>query len=132
MKSLVEMRPQMHFIPPGIGLSKIREGGHYPLLLSFERESLNNKVIREEDLQVLRKILNARFLLQIELQQVDIIEGATQVSLRGRLWDVEMGKIIWEATGESRGDSFLFLPRVPVSFEWAIETASRGLVRRLP
>jgi len=74
----------------------------------------------------------ARFLLQTELQQVDLVEGVTYVRIKGRLWDVEQRDILWEGVGESRGHLFLFFPTVPASFETAMEVASRGLMKRFP
>jgi len=98
-----------------------------PLPLSI---SPTKEVWREQEFDLLKK--TARFFLQTELQQVDLLEGATYVRIKGRLWDVEQGEILWEGIGESRGDIFLFFPTAPASFERAMEVASRGLIRKLP
>ncbi len=90
------------------------------------------KVLEESVFAHLKKSTSIRFLLQTNLQQVEIVEGATQVKIEGRLWDIEQGDILWEGVGESRGHLFLFFPTVPASFEKAMEVASRGLIRKLP
>lgn len=131
-KSLTEMREQTNLISPQEGLVKIKEGDLDDFFRVFEKETSFKKVAEERDLSRFRKILGTRFLLQTELQQVEIMEGATQVRIQGRLWDIEMGDVIWEGTGESRGYLFLFFPRVPATFEKAIEVASRGLIKKLP
>jgi len=92
---------------------------------------LTKKVLEESDFAQLKKT-SIRFLVQIHLQQVEIVEGATQVKIEGRLWDIEQGNILWEAVGESRGHLFLFFPTAPASFEKAMEVASRGLIQKLP
>lgn len=90
------------------------------------------KVLEESAFATLKKTTPIRFLLQTNLQQVEIIEGATQVKIEGRLWDIEQGDILWEGIGESRGHLFLFFPAAPASFEKAMEVASRGLIQKLP
>jgi hypothetical protein len=90
------------------------------------------KVLEESDFAMIRKATAIRFLLQTNLQRVEVIEGATQVRIEGRLWDIEQGDILWEGVGESRGHLFLFFPAAPASFEKAMEVASRGFIRKLP
>jgi len=131
-KALTEMREQMNLISPEEGLAKIKEEDLDPFFRKFEQETSFKTVAEERDLSKFRKVFGTRFLLQTELQQVAVEEGATQVRIQGRLWDIEMGDVIWEGTGESRGYLFLFFPRVPATFEKAIEVASRGLIRKLP
>lgn len=131
-RALSEMRQQTQLISPEEGRNKIEANQLGPLLERLKKETSFKKVAEEKDVAELKKIFGTRFLLQTELQQVEVIEGATQVRLQGRLWDIEMGDIIWEGTGESRGYLFLFFPRVPASFEKAAEVASRGLIKRLP
>lgn len=131
-EALTEMREEANLISPKEGLAKIKEGELDDFFRVFEKETSFKKVAEERDLSKFRKILGTRFLLQTELQQVEIMEGATQVRIQGRLWDIEMGDVIWEGTGESRGYLFLFFPRVPATFEKAVEVASRGLIRKLP
>ncbi len=132
LKALLEMRPNRVFLMPSEGLLIIKKNDLYPLLLNLGKASRNEYVVRESDLRTLQQALRARFFLQVELQQMEVVEGATHARVHGRLWDAESGKIVWEAIGESRGDLLLFLPRAPASFEMAIEWASRGLIRRLP
>jgi TolB-like protein len=122
-KALTEMREEGNLLSPQALDDFFRV---------FEKETSFKKVAEERDMSKFRKILGTRFLLQTELQQVEVLEGATQVRIQGRLWDIEMGDVIWEGTGESRGYLILFFPRVPATFEKAIEVASRGLIRKLP
>lgn len=131
-RALTEMRQQTQLISPEEGRNKIEANRLGPLLERLKKETSFKKVAEEKDVAELKKVFGTRFLLQTELQQVEVIEGATHVRLQGRLWDIEMGDIIWEGTGESRGYLFLFFPRVPASFEKAAEVASRGLIKRLP
>ncbi len=131
-KALTEMREEGNLLSPQEGLAKIKEGAFDDFFRVFEKETSFKKVAEERDMSKFRKILGTRFLLQTELQQVEVLEGATQVRIQGRLWDIEMGDVIWEGTGESRGYLILFFPRVPATFEKAIEVASRGLIRKLP
>lgn len=131
-KSLTEMREGMTLVSPQEGLTKLKEEGLGDFFRKFEKESSFKKVAEERDYSKLRQAFGTRFLLQTELQQVEVMEGATHVKILGRLWDTELGDIIWEGSGESRGYLFLFFPRVPASFEKAIEVASRGLIRKLP
>ncbi len=131
-KALTEMRQPMELISPEEGLSRLKEADLYPFFQRLEKESPFGKVVEEGDLVKFKKVFGTRFVLQTELQQVAIVEGATHVRIRGRIWDIEIGDIIWEGTGESRGYLLFFFPRAPVSFERAIETASRGLIRKLP
>jgi hypothetical protein len=98
-----------------------------PVSLSL---SPTKDVLHTSEFAALKK--EAHFLLQAELQQVEVVDGATQVRLLGRLWDIEQGEIIWEGIGESRGHLFLFFPTAPASFEKAMEVAARGLIRKLP
>ncbi len=93
---------------------------------------LIKKVLEEKDFEPIRKIPSVRFVLQTHLQRSEIAEGATHVIMKGRLWDVEQGDILWEGVGESRGHLFLFAPMAPASFEKAMEVAGRGLIRNLP
>ena len=69
---------------------------------------------------------------QTELQRIEMTEGATQVRLTGRIWDIEKGEILWEGIGEGRGYVVLIFPWVPSSFEKTMATASNGLIHRLP
>jgi hypothetical protein len=131
-KALTEMRQQTLLISPEEGRTKIEANHLGPMFERLSKETSFKKVAEERDVAVLMKIFGTRFLLQTELQQVEVAEGATHVRLQGRLWDIEMGDIIWEGTGESRGYLFIFFPRVPASFEKAVEVASRGLIKRLP
>lgn len=131
-KALTEMRQQTHLISPEEGRARIEASNLSPLLENLRGETSFKRVAEERSVAELKKILGTRFLLQTELQQVEVAEGATQVRIQGRLWDIEMGDIIWEGTGESRGYLFLFFPRIPASFEKAAEVASRGLIKRLP
>lgn len=131
-RALTEMRQQTQLISPEEGRKKIEANQLGPLLERLKKETSFKKVAEEKDVAELKKVFGTRFLLQTELQQVEVIEGATHIRLQGRLWDIEMGDIIWEGTGESRGYLFLFFPRVPASFEKAAEVASRGLIKRLP
>jgi hypothetical protein len=131
-KALTEMRLPTNFISPQEGLAIIKEGDMDDFFRVFEKETSFKRVAEERDLSRFRKLFGTRFLLQTELQEVAVMEGATQVRIQGRLWDIEMGDVIWEGTGESRGYLFLFFPRVPATFEKAIEVASRGLIRKLP
>jgi hypothetical protein len=131
-KALTEMREETNLISPQEGLAIIREGDLDDFFRVFEKETSFKKVAEERDLTKFRKPFGTRFLLQTELQEVAVMEGATQIRIQGRLWDIEMGDVIWEGTGESRGYLFLFFPRVPATFEKAIEVASRGLIRQLP
>ncbi|MCG3115146.1 MAG: hypothetical protein LLH30_05640 [Candidatus Manganitrophus sp. SA1] len=131
-RALTEMRQQTQLISPEEGRNKIEANQLGPLLERLKKQTSFKKVAEEKDVAELKKVFGTRFLLQTELQQVEVIEGATHVRLQGRLWDIEMGDIIWEGTGESRGYLFLFFPRVPASFEKAAEVASRGLIKRLP
>ncbi len=98
-----------------------------PVALSL---SPTKDVLHTAEFNILKK--EAHFLLQTELQQVEVVDGATQVRLFGRLWDMEQGDILWEGMGESRGHLFLFFPTVPASFEKTMEVAARGLIRKLP
>jgi len=109
-KAIAEIEPRMR--PLDLPLSKTKE------------------VWSEQEFVPLKN--TARFLLQTELQQVDLAEGATHVLIKGRLWDLEQGDILWEGVGESRGNLFLFFPMAPASFEKVLETASRGLILKLP
>ena len=131
-KALTEMRQQTQFISPEEGRVKIEANNLGPVLDRLKKETSFKKVAEEKEVAELKRVLGTRFLLQTELQQVEVAEGATQVRIQGRLWDIEMGDIIWEGTGESRGYLFLFFPRIPASFEKAAEVASRGLIKRLP
>ncbi len=89
-----------------------------------------NEVLEESAFASLKK--TTRFLLQTELNQVEVVEGATQIQVHGRLWDVQLGEVIWEGVGESRGHLFLFFPEAPASFEKAMEVATRGFIRKMP
>ncbi len=90
------------------------------------------KVLEESDFAEFKQKTSIRYLLQTHLQQVEVVEGATQVRIEARLWDIEQGDILWEAVGESRGHLFLFFPTAPATFEKAMEVASRGLIQKLP
>ncbi len=101
----------------------------HPLSFSI---SPTKEVLEESDFDALKKTTSVRFLLQTELRQVEVVEGATQIRIEGRLWDIEQGSILWEGVGESRGHLFLFFPTAPASFEKAMDVASRGLIQKLP
>jgi len=131
-RSLIEMRPQTHLISPDEVRAKIEASNLGRTLEKLKKETSFKKVAEEKDIAELKKLFGTRFLLETELQQVEVVEGATQVRMQSRLWDIEMGDIIWEGTGESRGYLFLFFPRIPASFEKATEVASRGMIKRLP
>ncbi len=90
------------------------------------------QIIFEKDIHPLPQRFDTPLFLYTELLQVETVEGATQVRILGRLWDAEQGKVLWEATGESRGYVFIFFPMIPASFEKIAEAASRSLIRKLP
>ncbi|MBI3802545.1 MAG: hypothetical protein HY282_02130 [Nitrospirae bacterium] len=131
-RAMTEMRMHTHLISPEEGREKFKASHMDPLFEKLQGDVSFKKVAQEKDFPEVKKTLGTRFLLQTELQRVEVVEGATQVRITGRLWDIEMGDIIWEGTGESRGYLFLFFPQAPATFEKAIEVASRGLIKRIP
>lgn len=131
-KALSEMRPSTALISPEENADKMKEENLDALFHQFQQEASFKKAPEESDLSQFKRALGSRFVLQTELQRVEVTEGATQVRLEGRLWDIELGDIIWEGVGESRGYLFLLFPRAPASFEKAMEVASRGMIRKLP
>ncbi len=126
IRSLTEMRGQngqLQIVPPD-------ESRDVPEALFGGATA--DRAVFESDMEALMARFGTPFFLQTELAQVEMVEGATQVRIRGRLWDVEAGDILWEASGESRGYVFLFFPTVPAGFERIAEAASRGLIRKMP
>lgn len=131
-KALKEMRPLTSLISPEENIAKMKSENLYTLFNTLQKETSFKHAPEEKNLSQFKSSLGSRFVLQTELQRVELAEGATQILIEGRLWDTEMGDIIWQGAGESRGYLFLFFPRAPASFEKAMEVASRGLIRKLP
>ena len=129
LKVLPEMRPKTPLLLPA---TYMQEETTAAVVRHFTQENRFKSVIHETDLTGLKAVLNTRYLLQTELQQVEFVEGATHVRIEGRLWDLESGDILWEGTGESRGYIVLFFPTVPANFEKVLDVASRGLIQHLP
>ena len=126
MQALTEMRGQngsLQIVPPDASrdLPEVLFG-----------DATADRAILESDIEGLVARFGTPFFLQTELAQVEVVDGATQVRIHGRLWEAESGDILWEASGESRGYVFLFFPTVPASFERIAEAASRGLIRKMP
>ncbi len=127
-RSLTEMRPRMRQVSPSESRARVQEASLLPVL-----ERLGKSVpFSEDEMADFHKLFGTPFFLQTALDEAATVEGATHVRIRGRLWDLEKGDILWEGTGESRGYLFLFFPTTPASLEKAAEVASRGLIRKLP
>jgi len=120
------------WIDPQESLKRIRDAGLDALYQDLARGYSIEHPPRQEPLRQIGKAVGTRYLLLTELERIEMNEGATQVRLYGRLWDTETGDILWEGTGEGRGYVLLIFPWVPSSFEKTMETASRGLIQRLP
>ncbi len=131
-KNLKEQRTDLRLIPPEEAEKRIEKAGLLTLQREVEEAMRQDRVPQEEKLRSVGRAVGARFLLLSELVQSEVIEGATQVTLRGRLWDVELGEIVWEGIGEARGYIFFIFPKTPASLEKTAETASRGLLKMLP
>jgi hypothetical protein len=124
LSALSEMRgAEVEVVPPGESSDVSAE--------IFGAPS-TNRVVFEAEMKTLKERFKTPLFLQTELTHVEAEEGATHVRIYGRLWDAESGNILWEANGESRGHVFLFFPTVPASFEKIAESASRGLIRKMP
>lgn len=131
-KALKEMRQSAPLISPEENIAKMKEENLYPRFVSLQKETSFKEAPEEKNLSQFKKALGSRYVLQTELQRVEMADGATQIRIEARLWDTEIGDIIWQGAGESRGYLFLFFPGAPASFEKAMEVASRGLIRKLP
>ena len=132
VSALKEMRPNLSVILPEESRRQIEAQGAESAYRSSRDAFVAKKVAREEDIRRIGRTLNVRFLLQTDLDLVEVGDGATQVRIRGELWDTEMGDLVWEGVGEARGYLVLVFPRTPATFEKTAEVASRGLVRQLP
>jgi len=132
VNALKEMRPQIRLLAPSETRRTILEKGVDGAYRSTEEAFISRRVVREEDIRRLGQSLNVRFLLETDLDRVEVTEGATLVRIRGQLWDAQTGDVVWEGTGEGTGYLFLVFPQTPASFEKTVEVASRGLIRRLP
>jgi hypothetical protein len=130
LAAFAQMRPNLRIIAPKETRRLLEEVDS--AYRSAEEAFTARRVSREEDLRQIGRTLNARFVLESVLDRAEIAEGATQVMIRAQLWDVEMGDVVWEGIGESRGYLFLIFPRAPASLEKALEVASRGLIKQLP
>jgi hypothetical protein len=132
LESFERQRSGRSFIEPQESLKRIREAGLETLYQDLARGYTIDRPPQQEPLRQIGKAVGTRYLLLTELQRIEMAEGATQVRLTGRLWDAEKGEIVWEGVGEGRGYVVLIFPWVPSSFEKTMETASRGLIHRLP
>ena len=61
-----------------------------------------------------------------------VAEGATQLTLRAQIWDVEAGEIVWEASEETRGYVNLVFPQTPAPLEKVMEVAAINLIKKMP
>ncbi len=127
-RGLTEMRPQMQRVSPQESRARLEAASLFPILERLE----GDVPFSEREMAPLHKLFGTPFFLQTFLSEAQTLEGATHVRIRSRLWDMEKGDIVWEATGESRGYLFLFFPTTPASIEKTLEVASRGLIRKLP
>lgn len=125
-------RPDRTVMPPEETLRLIRERGLEATYQSVAKSYSTARVPEETPLKELGQALGTRYLLLTELEGVEVVEGATQVRLRSRLWDAEQGDILWEGIGEGRGYVVFIFPWTPSSIEKTLAVASRGLSRRLP
>lgn len=132
LESIQQQRTGLTWIDPQESLRRIRAAGLEATYQDLTTGSSAETPPRQEPLQRIGKAVGVRYLLLTEVQRVETTEGATQVRLKGRLWDTEKGETLWEGVGESRGYVFLIFPRVPSSFEKTMAVASRGLIERLP
>ncbi|HEY5595078.1 MAG TPA: hypothetical protein VIL61_07990 [Nitrospiria bacterium] len=132
LESFQQQRGGRTWIDPQESVRRIREAGLETLYLDLTREYSVDHPPRQEPLQLIGKAVGTRYLLLTELQRIEMAEGATQVRLTGRIWDIEKGEILWEGIGEGRGYVVLIFPWVPSSFEKTMATASDGLIDRLP
>lgn len=132
LESFQQQRGGRTWIDPQESVRRIREAGLETLYLDLAREYSVDRPPRQEPLQQIGKAVGTRYLLLTELQRIEMAEGATQVRLTGRIWDIEKGEILWEGVGEGRGYVVLIFPWVPSSFEKTMATASDGLIDRLP
>jgi hypothetical protein len=84
---------------------------------------------------LIRKVGRAvekRFLLWPDLVSTRLADGATQLKLTARIWDVDTGEIVWDASEEARGYVILIFPQTPAPFEKVMEAASIQLIRKMP
>jgi len=132
VNALKQMRPNLSVILPDESRRLIEAQGAGSAYRTSRDAFVERKVARDEDIRRIGRTLNVRFLLETDLDMVEIGDGATQVRIRGELWDAEMGDLVWEGFGEARGYLVLVFPRTPASFEKTAEVASRGLIRKLP
>lgn len=132
LESFQQQRGGRTWIDPQESVRRIREAGLETLYLDLTRDYSVDRPPRQEPLQQIGKAVGTRYLLLTELQRIEMTEGATQVRLTGRIWDIEKGEILWEGIGEGRGYVVLIFPWVPSSFEKTMATASDGLIHRLP
>ncbi len=84
---------------------------------------------------LIRKVghaMDKRFLLWPDLVSTHLADGATQLKLSARIWDVDAGEIVWDASEEVRGFVILIFPQTPAPFEKVMEVASIQLIRKMP
>jgi len=132
LESFRQRRVDQSYIDPHESLKRIRDAGLDAVYQNLVKGYSVQQPPQQGPLQQIGKAVGTRYLLLTELQRLEMTEGATQVQLNGRVWDIEKGEIIWEGTGESRGYVFLIFPWVPSSFEKTMAIASDGLIQRLP
>ena len=129
LRRLWEGRPH---IEARESLQRIRKAGLERVYQDWAKSLASGRPPEQDPPAQIGKAIGARYLLQPELQRIELAEGATQVRLVGRIWDAEKGDLLWEGLGESRGYVMLIFPWVPSSFEKTMAVASKGLIRRMP
>ncbi|MHB8483071.1 MAG: hypothetical protein ACYDBV_10155 [Nitrospiria bacterium] len=132
LRSLKGLKKDFDLIEPSQAADLARQAGIYDSLIQLTESSLRKAVPRLALVRKVGQTMGKRFLMRSELVRIRIVEGATQLTLRAQIWDVELGEVVWEASEETRGYVTLFFPQTPAPLEKIMEVASLSLIRKIP
>ena len=132
LKSLKGLQKDFILVEPVEAAQLAKDAGVYDSLILLTDTNLQKEVPRLILVRKVGRAMGKRFLMRPELVSARISEGATQVTLRTQIWDVEVGEIVWEASEETRGYVNLIFPQTPAPLEKVMEVAATNLIRKMP
>ncbi|MBI1821676.1 MAG: hypothetical protein HY036_05920 [Nitrospirae bacterium] len=132
LRSLKGLQKDFDLIEPFQAAKLATEAGVYDSFSQLTGSNLQKEVPRLLLVRKVGRAMGKRFLMRPELVNTRVTEGATQLTLRAQIWDVEAGEVVWEASEETRGYVNLVFPQTPAPLEKVMEVAAINLIKKMP
>ena len=132
LRSLIGLQKDFDLVEPSQAARLAAEAGVYDSFSQLTGSNFQKEVPRLLLVRKVGRAMGKRFLMRPELVDTRVTEGATQLTLRVQIWDVELGEVVWEASEETRGYVNLVFPQNPAPLEKIMEVAAINLIKEMP